>query len=164
MIAVIDICGYAPVHVMTMDPMMLDGSGGGRARSRLGDGREEGGREGDGREGGQPLSGHKLRADDMGSRARILRHSCSFAGCFERTRTAASTRDTLEIRASVVLLAPGSRPTRATVCSRCMLHGKCVYPTLYLSKLTVTVWLIMDRSDMRSHALLFAAPCGAPGG
>lgn len=86
MIAVIDICGYAPVHVMTMDPMMLDGSGGGRARSRLGDGREEGGREGDGREGGQPLSGHKLRADDMGSRARILRHSCSFAGCFERTR------------------------------------------------------------------------------
>jgi hypothetical protein len=100
----------------------------------------------------------------MGSRARILRHSCSFAGCFERTRTAASTRDTLEIRASVVLLAPGSRPTRAAVCSRCMLHGKCVYPTLYLSKLTVTVWLIMDRSDMRSHALLFAAPCGAPGG
>lgn len=112
MIAVIDICGYAPVHVMTMDPMMLDGSGGGRARSRLGDGREEGGREGDGREGGQPLSGHKLRADDMGSRARILRHSCSFAGCFERTRTAAYsryTRDTCISRPPGSWVAPHTR-------------------------------------------------------
>jgi hypothetical protein len=101
------------------------------------------------------LSGHKLRADEMGRRARILRHSCSFAGCFERTRCGVLEIHSRYLHQSSSWVAPHTRHSLLRV------HAPSMENACTESNSQNSVWVVWTLRYALTCALTSFGFCGS---